>query len=148
MVAVTFTDAAAGELKLRLRTAIERERQNPARPAVERERLQAALPQLEAAAIGTIHAFCSDLLRERPVEARVDPQFQVAPEDVARRLFNRVFDRWFEVAARRSRALACGASSGSRCVPAGPRTTVPRAALRQAAWDAGAVARLPRALAT
>ena len=29
IVAVTFTDAAAGELKLRLRTAIEQERQNP-----------------------------------------------------------------------------------------------------------------------
>src|SRR4029077_5854026 len=95
MVAVTFTDAAAGELKLRLRDAIERGRHQPGRPAAERTRLEEALPQLEGARIGPIPSFCAELLRERPVEARVDPQFQVAPDDVARRLFARVFDRWF-----------------------------------------------------
>jgi ATP-dependent helicase/nuclease subunit A len=133
MVAVTFTDPAAGELKLRLRTAIERERQNPARPAGERERLQAALPQLEAAAIGTIHAFCSELLRERPVEARVDPQFQVAPEDVARRLFNRVFDRWFEAELDNP---GPGVRRVLRQQVRVGRTPAdgPRAGLRQAAW--------------
>jgi len=39
IVAVTFTDAAAGELKLRVRTAIERERQDPACPPEERKPL-------------------------------------------------------------------------------------------------------------
>ena len=39
MVAVTFTDATAGELKLRLRAAIERGRQDPERSAAERRRL-------------------------------------------------------------------------------------------------------------
>src|SRR5262249_22060898 len=82
MVAVTLPDPAAGELKLRLRDASERGRHDRARPAAERARLEEALPQLEAARIGTIHSFCAELLRERPVEARVDPQFQVAPEDV------------------------------------------------------------------
>src|SRR5262249_36010468 len=71
MVAVTFADAAAGELKLRLRDAIERGRHDARRPAAERVRLEEALPQLEAARIGTIHSFCAELLRERPVEARV-----------------------------------------------------------------------------
>src|SRR5207245_375299 len=51
MVAVTFTDAAAGELKLRLRKAIEEARR--ARPA---EALDDALRQLEEARIGTIHS--------------------------------------------------------------------------------------------
>src|SRR5215831_5374187 len=96
MVAVTFTEAAAGELKLRLRAAIEHDRHDEQRSAAERQRLSGALPQLEVARIGTIHAFCAELLRERPVEARVDPRFQVAPEDVARRHFARVFERWFE----------------------------------------------------
>ena len=91
MVAVTFTDAAAGELKLRLRKAIEEARR--ARPA---EALDDALRQLEEARIGTIHSFCADLLRERPVEARVDPLFAVAPRDVAEGLLDRAFDRWFE----------------------------------------------------
>jgi ATP-dependent exoDNAse (exonuclease V) beta subunit len=96
VVAVTFTDAAAGELKLRLREAIERCRQSDDCPAEAKHNLEAALEKLEEARIGTIHSFCADLLRERPVEARVDPRFQVAPEDVARELLGRVFDRWFE----------------------------------------------------
>ena len=96
MVAVTFTDAAAGELKLRLRAAIEETRQDPACPARARAFLTEALPQLEEARIGTIHSFCADLLRERPVEAGVDPLFEVAPDDVAGPLLARAFDRWFE----------------------------------------------------
>ncbi len=98
VVAVTFTDAAAGELKLRLRAEIEKRRQDPACPSPARALLTAALPQLEEARIGTIHSFCADLLRERPVEARVDPLFQVAPADVAGPLLDRAFERWFEQA--------------------------------------------------
>jgi ATP-dependent exoDNAse (exonuclease V) beta subunit len=94
VVAVTFTDAAAGELKLRLRKAIEDARRVAA--AEPRGRLDAALPQLEEARIGTMHSFCADLLRERPVEAQVDPLFEVAPKDVSDGLLDRAFDRWFE----------------------------------------------------
>ena len=96
VVALTFTEAAAGELKLRLRGAIERARHDGSLPAAERERLTDALPHLEQARIGTIHSFCADLLREHPVEAGIDPLFEVAPEDVAGDLFGRAFDRWFE----------------------------------------------------
>src|SRR5207248_167544 len=79
MVAVTFTDAAAGELKLRLRKAIEE-----ARRARTAEALDDALRQLEEARIGTIHSFCADLLRERPVEAGRHPPASAAagnPDD-------------------------------------------------------------------
>ena len=96
IVGVTFTEAAAGELKLRLRGESERVRQADDTPAVARERLRDALPQLEEARIGTIHSFCADLLRERPVEAGVDPCFEVAPEDASGELLGRAFDRWFE----------------------------------------------------
>jgi ATP-dependent exoDNAse (exonuclease V) beta subunit len=95
IVAVTFTDKAAGEMKLRLRGDIERARQE-AGLGVERERLDRALHALELARIGTIHAFCGDLLRERPVEAGVDPLFQVAPADESMRILSRAFDAWFE----------------------------------------------------
>jgi ATP-dependent helicase/nuclease subunit A len=96
IVAVTFTDAAAGELKLRLRGEIERERQSPQTSPEEREYLTRALPQLEEAHIGTIHSFCGDLLRERPVEAGIDPLFEVASEETSRPLFEMAFDRWFQ----------------------------------------------------
>src|SRR5437870_1777214 len=82
LVAVTFTEKAAGELKLRLREALERER-GRAKDAVAREALDAALTNLEEAHVSTIHGFCADLLRERPVEARVDPLFTVLTETQA-----------------------------------------------------------------
>src|SRR6478735_6725443 len=69
IVAVTFTEKAAGELKLRLRERVELERAKASDPA-ERQRLDRALGTLEEAQVNTIHGFCAELLRERPVEAR------------------------------------------------------------------------------
>ena len=94
ILAVTFTDLAAGEMKLRLRGELEKAREGAG--AAEQERLTAALGKLEAAPIGTIHSFCADLLRERPVEARVDPVFEVAAGDAQERLFNQAFESWFQ----------------------------------------------------
>ena len=98
IVAVTFTEKAAGEMKLRLRTELETARAGTAAGSDERRRLDAALEQLEHARIGTIHAFCADLLHERPVEAGVDPLFEIAAPDEAARLLERAFDDWFQSA--------------------------------------------------
>jgi ATP-dependent exoDNAse (exonuclease V) beta subunit len=96
VVAVTFTEKAAGEMKLRLRSEIERARSDPDLPPEERGRLDAALEKLELARIGTIHGFCSDLLHERPIEAGVDPLFEIASPDVADRFLDRAFESWFQ----------------------------------------------------
>src|SRR2546427_10205842 len=64
IVAVTFTHKAAGELKIRLRQGLDEARAQ-ALPAV-RVHLEHALTHLEEAAIGTIHGFCAQILRERP----------------------------------------------------------------------------------
>src|SRR5690606_15066553 len=80
LVAVTFTEKAAGELKLRLRAQLEAARQAAPRGAPARAHLERALARLEEARVGTIHGLCADLLRERPVEAGVDPLFAVLPE--------------------------------------------------------------------
>jgi ATP-dependent helicase/nuclease subunit A len=96
IVAVTFTERAAGELKLRLREEIERARTAEQTPPEQRERLQASLEKLEEARIGTIHSFCAELLGERPIEAGIDPRFTVAPTDSADRLLHRAFELWFE----------------------------------------------------
>ncbi len=96
IVAVTFTEKAAGEMKLRLRGAIEEARRRATAQSSAAENLETALAELEVARIGTIHGFCSDLLHERPVEAGVDPQFEVAAQDVSLRLLDQAFDSWLE----------------------------------------------------
>jgi ATP-dependent helicase/nuclease subunit A len=95
IVAVTFTEKAAGELKLRLREALERERLREENPDVQ-GRLERALATLEEAHVNTIHGFCAELLRERPVEASVDPLFQVLTEPEADRLYARAFRAWLQ----------------------------------------------------
>ena len=95
IVAVTFTHKAAGELKIRLRQELDKAR-SAATNAREREFLEDALKALEEAAIGTIHGFCAQILRSRPVEACVDPAFEELTEPEAARLFDRAFDQWFQ----------------------------------------------------
>ena len=95
MVAVTFTRKAAGEMQLRLRQRLDEARRESRDPQ-ERRRLERAIEHLEEAQIGTIHSFCAEILRERPVEARIDPGFEEMDEDEARALYERVFRRWVE----------------------------------------------------
>ncbi len=100
IAAVTFTHKAAGELKVRLRQELDETRQNAT--AEEAVHLENALKHLEEAAIGTIHSFCAQILRERPVEADVDPAFQDLPEQEQRRMYDRAFQGWFEDALAKS----------------------------------------------
>ncbi|MBL8175883.1 MAG: UvrD-helicase domain-containing protein [Bryobacterales bacterium] len=95
IVAVTFTNKAAGELKLRLRQELDRARAR-AEDAAGAAHLEHALAHLEEAAIGTIHSFCAQILRERPVEARVDPDFEELDEQGSRRVYDQVFRRWMQ----------------------------------------------------
>src|SRR2546430_8103213 len=62
IVAVTFTEKAAGELKLRLRERLEQDRA-AATDEERRERLDAALETLEDAHGNTIHGVFAPLLR-------------------------------------------------------------------------------------
>jgi ATP-dependent exoDNAse (exonuclease V) beta subunit len=83
VVAITFTEKAAGELKMRLREELE-------------QTTPRTLADLDQAHITTIHSFCAWILRERPVEAAVDPQFAVADNVRAQLLFDDAWDEWFE----------------------------------------------------
>lgn len=95
IVAVTFTHAAAGNMKLRVRHEIE-QRRALATDRLVRERLSTAAQTLDRASIGTIHGFCAKLLRHRPVEACVDPSFEELAQPDALAVFARVFRRWIE----------------------------------------------------
>lgn len=111
IVAITFTEKAAGELKVRLREALERA--IPKARGDESEPLIQALRDLERAPISTIHSFCASLLKERPVEARVDPNFEPLDEMGIDILFKEAWDQWLgEEMEKKSgalrRALALG----------------------------------------
>ena len=145
ILAVTFTEKAAGELKLRLRGALEQARgaggAEGSGPAAAKRQgcLDEAIAHLEEAQVSTIHAFCADLLRERPVEAGVDPRFEVLDDRGAQRLFRHAFDGWLQEALddpppgvrralrRRYRPPAFGEP------PAGDDG--PTGRLRRAAWE-------------
>jgi ATP-dependent helicase/nuclease subunit A len=71
IAAVTFTRKAAAELRQKLQIALESEQK-----ASHSATLQQALVDLDRCFVGTIHSFCSRLLRERPVEAGLDPAFE------------------------------------------------------------------------
>jgi ATP-dependent helicase/nuclease subunit A len=110
IVAITFTDKAAGELKGRLRDDIERALESAS--GEEKERLARAAADLERAPVSTIHAFASSLLRERPFEAGLDPGFAVAAEVASDRTFDDAWDAWLEERMAQGdgvlvRAMAC-----------------------------------------
>lgn len=130
MVAVTFTEKAAGELKLRLRERLERER--PAADGARRHRLEDALAHLEEAQVSTIHGFCADLLRERPVEADVDPRFEVLLEPASARLLDGVVDEWLQ--------------STLEAPPPGVRRVLRRAFRDDDAGESGPIGALRRAV--
>jgi ATP-dependent helicase/nuclease subunit A len=96
IVAITFTEKAAGELKLRLRSELEKARSESITNTSLYRNLENAVERLEEAQINTIHGFCADLLRERPVEAGVDPMFEVLSEREAEELYEEAFESWLQ----------------------------------------------------
>lgn len=87
VTAITFTRKAAGELKERLQIELEKA-VGEATDEAGKNRLKTALEQLDRCFIGTIHSFCSSILRERPVEAGLDPNFTTI-EGLEERLLER-----------------------------------------------------------
>ncbi len=92
IVAITFTEKAAGELKIRLREALESAILRP--QGSSGGALSRALEDLERAPISTIHSFCAGLLRERPVEAAIDPYFEPLDEIGMDLLFQETWEEW------------------------------------------------------
>ena len=76
IAAITFTEKAAAELRDRVRQRFESVAGDPQR----RARAAEALLQLDAAAIGTLHAFAQRILGEHPVEAGLPPGVDVLDE--------------------------------------------------------------------
>src|SRR6516225_565770 len=80
ILAITFTERAAGELRQRVRARFLE--------LGDRE----AARDTEAAFVSTFHGFCTRLLRAHPLPAGLDPDFAILDEHLARRLRARAFD--------------------------------------------------------
>src|SRR6266508_1689899 len=121
IVALTFTNKAADEMKLRLRqrlqayldSQLDREAANDAEAKTKSDvetlialyqlskdeldhRIRDALRNLERSDIGTIHSFAANLLRLYPLEAGVDPQFREDDGAAFDRLFDDHWDLWLD----------------------------------------------------
>jgi ATP-dependent helicase/nuclease subunit A len=81
VLAITYTERAAGELRGRIRRRLaELGRNDLAR-------------ELDGAWISTIHGFCHRLLKAHPFEAGVDPQFRVLDDNQSRVLAGEAFEQ-------------------------------------------------------
>ncbi len=85
IAAITFTDKAASELYKKIALQLD-ERIAASKDKTEARKLENIRRQLVSANISTIHSFCTDILREYPVEAGLDANFSPIDESLSEEL--------------------------------------------------------------
>lgn len=106
IAAITFTEAAAAELRDRVRQRLEQAADDKDRAGTERQRCRQGAADLDQAAIRTLHSFAAQLLHERPLEAGLPPGFETTDEIAAGIRFNDAWNAWLNDALGGESALA------------------------------------------
>ena len=96
ILAITFTRKAAAEMRERI---IRELKEAAARSELDKARWNDVRERLGEIAISTIDAFCLSLLREFPLEADLDPGFEMADETEVPRLVEESLDRSLRIFA-------------------------------------------------
>jgi ATP-dependent helicase/nuclease subunit A len=96
ILAITFTRKAAAEMRQRIITELK---DAAARSEFDKARWHDIRGRLDEIAISTIDAFCLSLLREFPLEADLDPGFDMADETEVPRLVEESLDRSLRIFA-------------------------------------------------
>ena len=94
IVAATFTNRAAREMRNRVRREIGRYLSREDLKDDQRTLWENRYRDLDAARIGTIHSLCAEILRCHPAEARLDPNFEVLDESLAAALRESAVENW------------------------------------------------------
>jgi len=97
IAAVTFTKAAASELRQRVREELER-RQAESGESAEGRKFSKALDALDSAFIGTIHSFAQSLLQERPLSVGLPPVFELNDGVQGEAIFEEEWSKWLDEA--------------------------------------------------
>ena len=96
MAAITFTEAAAAELRDKVRQRLEEAAGDVERASAERELCRAGVTDLDQATVCTLHSFAAQLLHERPLEAGLPPGFDTSDEIVAGLKFDEAWNEWLD----------------------------------------------------
>ena len=96
LAAITFTEAAAAELRDRVRRDLECAAEDDSRDVGSRDRCRRAVSEMDAASVQTLHSFAQSLLRELPLEAGLPPGFEMLDPIEADLRFQQAWDQWLD----------------------------------------------------
>jgi len=94
LAAITFTEMAAAELRDRVRHQLEESALTSVVGEDAGRRCRLASEGMEGASIQTLHSFAASLLRERPLEAGLPPNFRIAEPIEADIRFEEKWQSW------------------------------------------------------